>query len=79
MYKEERDVLEKEVREIDECDMEEFDTPDRSEKMVAILGVRWWPHAAKQEGDKIIIFFLCNTWKLGSERPTVGDVSTYLE
>ena len=37
-------MLEEEVREIDECDMEEFDTLflDGSEKTIAILGVRWW-------------------------------------
>ena len=37
MYKEERDVSE-EMRKMDECDTEEFDTPDRSEKAIAILG-----------------------------------------
>ena len=53
MYKEERDGLEEEMREIDECDMDEFGTLYRSEKAIAILGVRWWPQAAKQRGDKI--------------------------
>ena len=28
MYKEDRDVLQEEMRETDECDMEEFDTLD---------------------------------------------------
>ena len=37
MYKEGRDVLE-EMREIDECDTEEFGTLDSSEKTIAILG-----------------------------------------
>ena len=32
--------------------MEEFDTLDISEKTIAVLGDRWWPHAAKQEGDR---------------------------
>ena len=41
------------MREIDECDMEEFDTLDSGEKTIAILGERWWPQAAEQEGDKI--------------------------
>ena len=50
MYKEERDLLEK--REIYECDMEEFSTLESSEKTIAILGDRWWPQKAKQEGDK---------------------------
>ena len=44
-YKEERDVLEEEMREIHECDMEEFDTIDSSEKTIAILDYRWWPQA----------------------------------
>ena len=42
------------MREIDERDMEEFDTLliDGSGKTIAILGDRWWQQAAKQEGDK---------------------------
>ena len=47
MYKEERDVLEEEMRTIDECDVEKFDTLDSSEKTIAILGDRWWPQTAK--------------------------------
>ena len=39
--------------EIDECEMEELDTLDSSEKTSAILGDRWWPQAAKQEGDRV--------------------------
>ena len=46
-------MLEEEMRKTDERDMEEFDTLDSSEKMIAILGDRWWPQATKQEGDKI--------------------------
>ena len=52
MYKEERDVLEEEVREIDECDMEEFGALDRREKTIAILGDRWWTQVTKQEGTQ---------------------------
>ena len=37
MYKEERDMLEEEMREIDECDMEEFGTLDSSEATIAVL------------------------------------------
>ena len=51
MYKEERDVLE-ETRQLDDCDMEKFSKLDNSEKTIAILGDRWWPQKAKQEGDK---------------------------
>ena len=37
MYKQERDVL-GEMREVDECGMEKFDTLDSSNKTIAILG-----------------------------------------
>ena len=75
MHKEKRDVLEEEVREIDERDMEEFGTLDSGEKTVAILGDKWWPQAAKQEeGVKTSKTFLCNIWKQRNERPTVGSV-----
>ena len=52
MHTEGRDALEEELREIDECDMEEFGTLESSEKTIAMLGDRWWPQAAKQEGVK---------------------------
>ena len=51
IYKEERDVFEE--MKIDECGMEKFCTLDSSEKTIAILGDRWWPQTAKQQGDKI--------------------------
>ena len=41
MYKEERDVLQ-DMREIDECDMEELGILDIAEP-ISILGDRWWP------------------------------------
>ena len=37
-YKEERDVLEEEMRNIEECDMEKFGTLGSREKTIAILG-----------------------------------------
>ena len=75
IYKEERDVLE-EMRKMDECGMEKFGTlVDSSEKTIAILGDRWWPQTAKQQGDKISKKFLCNIWIKLHERPTVGVVS----
>ena len=40
-FEEERDVLEGEMREIGDCDMEEFDTLYSREKTIAILGDRW--------------------------------------
>ena len=56
---EERSLLEEETKKIDECGMEKFRTLDntRSEKTIAILGDRWWPQKARQEGDKINAFF----------------------
>ena len=74
IYKEERDVLE-EVRKIDECGVEKFGTLNSSEKTIAILGDRWWPQTAKQEGDKTSKTFLCNIWKNRNEHPNVGGVS----
>ena len=47
IHKEERDVLEEEIRETEECDMEEFGTSGGSDETIAILGNRWWPQAAK--------------------------------
>ena len=48
-YKEGRDVLEEEMRKIDERDMDKIGTLfiDISEKMIATVG--WWPQKAKQE------------------------------
>ena len=53
MYKEERNVSEEEMRETDECDVENIGTRDISQKTIAILGDGRWPQAAKQEGDEI--------------------------
>ena len=58
MDNEERDVLVEEVREVDECDLQEFETLDSSEKTIAIPGDRWWPQAA--EGDEARKKFMCN-------------------
>ena len=38
---------------LDECNMGEFGRLERSERKIAILGDRWRPQTAKQEGDKI--------------------------
>ena len=75
IYKEERDVLEEEMRKIDECDTEKFGTRDSREKTIANLGYRWWPQKAKLEGDKISKKFLSSIWKKRNERPNVGGVS----
>ena len=52
IFKEERDALE-ETRKIDVCDMEEFCRLESSEKTIAILGDRWWPQTAKQDGYRV--------------------------
>ena len=52
IFKRERVVLE-ETKKLDECDMEEFGRLERSGKTIAILGDRWWPQMAKQDGDRI--------------------------
>ena len=50
-----------ETGEIDEGDMEETGPSDSSEKTTAILvGDRWWPQAAQQEGDQISYTFVRN-------------------
>ena len=48
IYKEERDVLK--MRKLNGCDTEEFGRLESGEKTIAILGNRWWPQTAKQEG-----------------------------
>ena len=76
MYKEEGDVLTEVTRETHECDVEEFDTLYSSKKTIAILGNRWRPQAAKQEGGDIVknVSMYCLT-KQRNKRPTVGGVS----
>ena len=73
IYKEEWDALEK-MRNLDVCDMEEFGRLQSGEKTIAILGDRWWPQTAKQDGDRISRQFLCSIWKKRNERPNVGGV-----
>ena len=50
------------MRKIDECGMDKFGTVDSSEKTIAILGDRWWPQRAKQEGVETNKKFLCDIW-----------------
>ena len=40
IYKEERDVLEKEMRKLDDCDVKEFGRLESSEETIAVLGDR---------------------------------------
>ena len=68
------------MREIDECDMEEFGTLGSSEKTIVIPGNRWWPQqAAKQEGDKLSKKKLRNIWKQRRERPKCWGFHYYGE
>ena len=63
------------MRKLDVCDMEEFCRQESSEKTISILGDRWWPQTAKQDGDRISRQFLCNIRKNRNERPNVEGVS----
>ena len=62
------------MRKLDVCGMEEFGRLESSEKTIAILGARWWPQTAKQNGDRISKQFLCSIWKNRDGRPNVGGV-----
>ena len=54
-----------EMRKLDGCDMEEFGRLESSEKTIAILGDRWWPQTAKQDGNRISKQFLCSIYIYG--------------
>ena len=54
--------------------MEEFGRLESSEKTIAIVGDRWWPQTAKQDGDRIRKQFICSIWKKRTEHPNVGGV-----
>ena len=58
MYKEGRDVLEEEMRKMDEFDMEGFGALDSGQKTIAIFGDRWWPQTATQDADKVSLFII---------------------
>ena len=64
------------MRKLDVCDMEEAGRLESSEKTIAILGDRWWPQTAKQDGDRISQTFLCSIWKKRNGRPNFRSVST---
>ena len=60
-----------EMPKLDDCDMEEFGRLESSEKTIAILGDKWWPQTAEQDGDRKANI----VWEILNERPNVGDVS----
>ena len=64
------------MRKFDVCDIGEFGRLESSEKTIAVLGDRWWPQTAKQDGYRISNQFLRSMWKGRNERPNVGGVST---
>lgn len=55
VQKEGRDVLEEGMWELKEGSMKSLGARDSSEKTIAVLGGRWWPHTAKQEGDNTCV------------------------
>ena len=69
-------MSEEEMRKLDGCGMEEFGRLESTDKIIAILGDRWWPHTAKQDRDRISNQFLCSIWKKRNECRNVGGVST---
>ena len=71
LYKDERDILDEEMREVKEGGIKSFDALDNREKTIASLGDRCWQQTAKQDGDKICKRFLCNVWKKRNERLNV--------
>ena len=75
LYKDERDILDEEMREVKEGGIKSFDALDNREKTIASLGDRCWQQTAKQDGDKICKRFLCNVWKKCNERLNVEGVS----
>ena len=52
------------MRKLNVCDMGEFGRLEGSEKTIAMLGNRWWPQTAKQDGDRRSKPFSCNIWKI---------------
>ena len=68
-------MLEGEMRDVNEGGMESLDALDSREKTIAVLGDRWWPQTAKQDGDKICRRFFCSVSKKRNEYLVVGGVS----
>ena len=66
---------EKIMRTLGVCNMEEFGRLESSEKTIAILGDKWWPQTAKEDGDRISKQFICCIREKRNERPNVGGVS----
>ncbi|CAM9999984.1 unnamed protein product [Sphacelaria rigidula] len=73
LYKKGRDVLEGEMRDVNEGGMESFDALDTREKNMA--GDENRPQKAKQDGTKRCKKVKCTVWKKCNEHLDVGGVS----
>ena len=49
-------MLVEDMRNLDKCDVKAFGRLESSDQTIASLGDRW-PHAAKQDGDRIVNSF----------------------
>lgn len=78
MPKDNRDVLEGEMREVNEGGVELFDASDSSEKAMTTLRDIWWPQRSKQDGDRICKRVLGNVSKKRNEGRNVGGDSWVL-
>ena len=65
--------MSEEIGKIEGCGMEMFGTLNK-EKAVAILGDRWCPQTAKEEGRQDVQRVLCHMPKKRTERPNVGGL-----
>ena len=69
-------MLKEQMNKLNECAMGKLGTLDSSERTIAILGDRWRPQTAKQQGGKMIKMFYAMHGKKRNERPKVGGVSS---
>ena len=56
---------EEETRKTDVCDVKKFCTFDSSEETIVILGDKWWPQAAKEEGHEMSknLYLVCDIYR----------------
>ena len=64
IHKKERNVLEKDTRKFDQCDMEKIGRLESAKTTTANLGNSWWPQTGKQEGDDKSKLFNAIYWKI---------------
>ena len=75
--RDDQDVLMKEMKNFDECDMEELGrlSVECIEEMISIFGDILFRQTDKQEGDRISKQNFRTICKMRNERPTVGGVA----